>query len=363
MVRIIQIGDLHLDTTSVHLAPDRGAEQRRISRGLFREAVDYANRVEADLLVCTGDLFDTLTPYRDTVDAVSQALEALRCPAVLAAGNHDYLCDRSPYRALRANPNVYLLPAEGEKTVTFPFATVTGRSAGSPHPGGRPLRALTRPEGDKPALAVFHGDPFVSASDYGAFPHEDILRANFDLLMLGHVHIPRWDTVGNTLVTQNGSTEGRGYDEIGQRGFLDITLDKGEKTCCLIPSSGSRAWETEVDVTGLSATQLVEAVTAQCPWPPARTMLRLTVTGQTSMTEPEALARTFLDVKWIDRTAPPAQFVQQTGTGTLRGMVETSLRSALAQAETEEGRRRAALAMEFALAAFENREQPRKGGR
>ena len=62
-VRLVQFGDLHLDSPLEKLSPRLATRRRALSRRLVADVVALARDRRADLIVCTGDLFDSDTPY------------------------------------------------------------------------------------------------------------------------------------------------------------------------------------------------------------------------------------------------------------------------------------------------------------
>ena len=67
MIRLVQFGDLHLDSVFESSSPEKAAARRKASRQLLYDTVKYASDVNADIILCTGDLFDTNAPYYETL--------------------------------------------------------------------------------------------------------------------------------------------------------------------------------------------------------------------------------------------------------------------------------------------------------
>lgn len=359
-MKIIQFGDLHLDAPMERLRPEKAAARRMAARELLREIVGYAENAGAKLLLCTGDLFDSQTPYRDTVEFVTGVFAGTALPVFISPGNHDFYARSSPYAAAEWSENVHIFRSETPETVFCEAAgcTVTGFAYLSDRPALRPLHGWRAAADGVPAAFAGHGETGVSASEYAAFPQEDIAASGLCYLALGHIHKPGAVMAGQTLVVENGSVEGRGYDECGERGFYEVTLGGGSAPeSRLIPSSGSRAVRlTVTDVPG-DAGALCEAVFARCPFPPERTMLRLEAPAGEAAALTERLAGLFLDVKLAARRSESAS---EPGPQTpLVQMFAKRAAAARAAAKTEREALAADYALRFGLAALENREQPR----
>ena len=119
-IKILQLGDLHLDAAYARLAPDRAEVRRKAARELLDEAVAFAEREDAAMILCTGDLFDTPSPYRNTVEAAVAAFRRARIPVFLTPGNHDPYTRTSPYFAADWSENVHIFTSETPETVSLP---------------------------------------------------------------------------------------------------------------------------------------------------------------------------------------------------------------------------------------------------
>lgn len=347
----IQFGDLHLDAPFRTLKPSAAAVRRRAARALLREIVQHAETVGADAILCTGDLFDSQTPYRDTVEAAAQAFAATALPVFIAPGNHDFYAAASPYHAAEWSENVHIFTSETPETVTIGAVTVTGVAFCSDQPALRPLNGW---HGD--GVFLGHGDPFVNDSLYAAYPQAEIAASGLTYLALGHMHQPDVQRCGQTLVVQNGSVEGRGFDEIGSRGFFEVTWERGEPVWRMIPSSGCRAMQLTLEGGPHGTDAILAALRERCEVPPERTLLRLTVAAKEPAGLAEALDEAFLSVRL---TLPTQEPERPTVRSPLMQLYEERADAATAAATTDADRRRVELARRFGLAAMENREQPK----
>lgn len=346
----IQFGDLHLDAPFRTLKPSAAAAHRRAARALLREIVHHAEAVGADAILCTGDLFDSQTPYRDTVEAVAQAFAETALPVFITPGNHDFYAAASPYCASEWSENVHIFTAETPETVTIGKVTVTGVAFCSDQPSLRPLNGW---HGD--GVFLGHGDALVNDSVYAAYPQADIAASGLAYLALGHIHQPEVQRCGQTLVVQNGSVEGRGFDEIGPRGFFEVTWERGEPTWRMIPSSGCRAMQLTLEGGPHETAAILAVLRERCEVPPERTLLRLTVAAKDPTGLAEALDEAFLCVRL---TLPPQEAERPTVRSPLMQLYEERAKAAMAAAATDADRRRMELACRFGMAAMENREQP-----
>lgn len=355
-IKILQLGDLHLDAAYARLAPNRAGMRRQAARELLDEAVALAQSENAAMILCTGDLFDTPAPYRDTVEAAVAAFRRAGIPVFLTPGNHDPYTRTSPYFAADWSENVHIFTSETPETVSLPEigCEVTGIAFRSDRPALRPLADIAA-NPDKFSVFIGHGE-VAADSDYAAYPTADIGRAGFDLVALGHIHIPETKTVGKTLVVQNGSAEGHGYDEAGEHGYTLITITDMERSARLIPSSGMRAVRLEADESLTETDDILRFADAHCPHP-ERTMVRLVC----SAADPEALEAElrsrFLDCKLVLRAATANG--NEAFSSPLLKLFAQKADAARRAAKTPEEQALADLAVRFGEAAMLGREQPR----
>lgn len=84
MVRVVHAGDFHLDSAFGALTPEQARQRRMESRRTPERLVEWANDHGADLLLLSGDLFDSDSLYGDTAPLLAQALGCFRGQAVIA---------------------------------------------------------------------------------------------------------------------------------------------------------------------------------------------------------------------------------------------------------------------------------------
>ena len=101
MIRIIHAADLHLDSPFEGLDRRRAAQRRREQRTLIDRIAALAAERQADLLLFSGDLFDTNAAFLETASCLENALRAVRIPVFIAPGNHDYYAKGSPWTLLQ----------------------------------------------------------------------------------------------------------------------------------------------------------------------------------------------------------------------------------------------------------------------
>lgn len=83
-VKIVHAADFHLDSAFGALSAEQARQRRRESRELLTRLCNYVNQNGVDLVLLAGDLFDSDTTYRETLEALSEALGAMQARVFIA---------------------------------------------------------------------------------------------------------------------------------------------------------------------------------------------------------------------------------------------------------------------------------------
>ena len=88
-IRLIHGADFHLDSPFEALDRDKAALRRSEQRGMLERICRTCADRGADMLLLSGDLFDSSYIYAETGEAFSDVLAGLGIPVFIAPGNHD----------------------------------------------------------------------------------------------------------------------------------------------------------------------------------------------------------------------------------------------------------------------------------
>ena len=225
-MRIIHTGDIHIGSPLKNLPPEKAQLRKTEIIDGFRRLCVYAKDNGVTAVLIAGDLLDgnrvTGQVKRQVLAFIEQASPVL---FFYVAGNHDgwglesetlpqNLClfsQDNGVGAYRLNENV----------------TVTGMDAG--RFSTENFDRLRFPQ-DAFNILVLHGDAYSEQSrEY--IPLQALQNKGIDYLALGHIHIP--DVQAKPLDERGryrycGCLEGRGFDEIGGRGFFLLEIQNGQ---------------------------------------------------------------------------------------------------------------------------------------
>ena len=351
MLTIIHGADFHLDAPFASLPPDKARQRRAEQRELLDRLAGLAEERRADLVLLSGDLLDGGETYQETAQALARCLGAIRVPVFIAPGNHDFYAPRSVYAGTAWPDNVHIFSTVGVESVELPElgCVVHGAAFTTPQADRSPLLGFSAPRDGRTHLMVLHGD-VEGKGRYGPISREDIAASGLTYLALGHVHAcSGLQKAGETWWAYPGCPEGRGFDELGDKGVLAVTVDGGAVEAQFVPLAKRRYEILELDVerTADLAAALPKGVKEDC--------YRILLTGQRDGPAPDltALARQaepyFYSVSLRDHTRERRDLWARANEDSLTGLFLRALRSEGEDAE---------LAARFGLAALENGEDP-----
>jgi len=357
MLKLIHGADFHLDSPFSGLNPEQAAQRRSGQRQLLAELADLARREQADLVLLSGDLLDSGRVYRETARAMAETLGSIPCPVFIAPGNHDPYTAASVYATLEWPANVHIFRPGAMQSVELPGlnCVVHGRAFGDIHEDASPLAGFQPPLPDgRVHLMCLHGD-VSDQSDYGPLSPMELAASGMDYVALGHIHQHSGlNRVGSTFWAYPGCPEGRGFDELGEKGVLCVEAEPGRVEARFVPLCRHIYTERRVELADGPA---LETVLAALPQDTGREICRLTLTGQWAQPDLPALERAlegrFCALTLRDRTRLPQDLWARREEDTLTGLF-LQLMWDKCQAEPEDPI--CQLAARFGLAALENGE-------
>ena len=359
-MRILHAADLHLDSAFAGLAEEKAALLRQESRDILRRMVDWANDHAVDVMLLSGDLFDSDRMYSQTARTLAQALARFRGRIFLSPGNHDFYAPGSGYDAVDWPENVHIFASRRPQTVLLRSlnASVTGAAFTSAEEW-EPFDGASFSGGDAPIrLGVLHGEVTRGESKYRAIPPAEIEKTNLTYLALGHVHrCAGVQRAGNTAYAYPGCLPGRGFDETGDKGFLygEITPETVELE--FIPFAPRRYQSVTADITDRDPADAVrQALDPDC----GQDICRVLLTG--SRRENFSLSALTSELSGLcaaleltDETYPEEDVWARCGEDSLRGLFLQNLRARYDGADEDE-KRQLLQAARFGLAALDNRD-------
>lgn len=260
-LKIAHIADLHLDS-SFRSFPEVHAEQlREEQRSYLLRLKRICMDEKVQVLLCAGDVFDNPDPHPIWFNRfLSLCRELSELYIYIVPGNHDPYYPNSIWDSGDWPENVFIFKQAGRVYNSNLLLEVCG----SPFTGLREKSDLTAdlkgikmvdtdkvPEAASPEtlnmvsragepaiseagfrILMLHGELTASPnsqSNYNPIHEKDPWFDDFDTVALGHIHMSRElrrTNDRNTAIRYAGCPQGRGFDELGDKGFWIETLER-----------------------------------------------------------------------------------------------------------------------------------------
>lgn len=368
-VRIIHMGDLHLDSPFSSLGVDKSEIRRRELRATFTSIIYYAKEVAADIVLISGDLFDDGYATAETTELICSQFASLPdCRFVIAPGNHDPYTRGSLYMSKKLPANVCVFKNEGLQRVLFEDINteVYGWAFCSKSLTESPLAGKCVDDNGRLHLVCGHCDMSSPLSTYCPVTKDDVVHFGAHYNAFSHIHkTPEVQSENGVTWSYSGFVEGRSFDECGIGGIYfieaktsgDFALDIKRKNIA------RRRYEWEkIDVSGAVdisdvAAKIDERIKEKKYG--EETLLRVTLYGSVSpslenVARLESAVRGIFMLEIQDETSPTFDAGVLERDMTMRGELYRELLPLLESGSSEE-RAAASEALKMGLAALSGR--------
>ena len=261
-MKLVLFSDLHLDSAFSWTAGTPGAarKRRQALRDTLNNIVALAAEINADAILCGGDLYEHERFTPDTAAFLKSAFERLHpVPVFIAPGNHDWYSPQSLYRSVDWSPNVRVFDTGRLRPVELDDG-LTLWGAAHLAPANTP-GFLEDFEVDREGvhLALFHGSERGWFAEQGGgkalhapFDTEQIEDSGLHHAFLGHYHRPRDDQ----RFTYPGNPDPLAFGEDGDRGVVVASI-QGDGTVQRERASVgiTQVHDLSIDVTGSASHQ------------------------------------------------------------------------------------------------------------
>jgi DNA repair exonuclease SbcCD nuclease subunit len=243
MLRLLHTADVHLGARHADLGAQAAAQRER-QFAAFRATVDLALEEKVDVVLVAGDLFDSNTQPRRSVERAAAELRRLADAAirtVVIPGTHDVYDGASVYRAYDLAALAGLPPDTDRLTVLTPDRpdvvlepldlVVHGRVFETKRAPHSPLAGFDAAADDRATwhVGLVHGSlsiPEKTEHDEVVFTSDEVAASHLDYLALGHWHSVQRGRAGATLWAYSGAPEPVAVDQDRAGNVLLVTLEE-----------------------------------------------------------------------------------------------------------------------------------------
>jgi DNA repair exonuclease SbcCD nuclease subunit len=249
MLRLLHTADVHLGARHADLGEEAAAQRER-QFAAFRASVELAIAEKVDVFLIAGDLFDSNTQPRRSVDRVAAELKRLgeaRIRTVIIPGTHDVYDRASLYRVHDLKAMAGSEPEDDLVTVLTPDlpsvhllacdVVVHGPVFAMKRAPHSPLADVHVDRTGQGAasyqVGLIHGAvaiPGKTDRDDVVVTREEIAASDLDYLALGHWHSFQQGRDGRTTWAYSGAPEPVAISQDGAGKVLLVTLDRAGAT-------------------------------------------------------------------------------------------------------------------------------------
>ena len=253
-IKILHTADIHFDTPFSGMTPKEALKSKEELKQVFEKIIKMTLGKEIDILLIAGDIFDNLSVNKTTLHFIKNCFETInKVKVFISPGNHDPFNEKSFYSIVDWPSNVHIFEGDMDSVVLENLNTVVwGVGFNASHVNKSLLKEVKRMDKYN-NIMVIHGEITTTkdGNDYNPITEDDIARSNMDYIALGHRHkFSEVKKIGNTYYSYSGCPQGRGFDELGDKGVVSIELKDKFVESKFIRTSIRNYYEKEINIEG-----------------------------------------------------------------------------------------------------------------
>lgn len=363
-MKFLHTSDLQLDAPFAFLG-EVGQRHRSQLLATFDAIIQLTQNENYQLLLISGDLFDSNRPAQSTVDHVINRLGSLSIPVCILPGNHDAFDTKSIYRRSFFPPNVTIFTDQIRVKVFPPLdLAVYGNAViGGDSKDKTPMDNIQPYEKVGRHVAMAHGNVVTGLVQDPDRPilESEIAACGMDYLALGDWHGCSEHSQGKVRAFYSGSPEPMAFDQKDSGYVIGVELEEEEAKVERIRVGRIQAEQLRVDVVGKTEAELQDIILEEAG---PETMLEVTLMGLNalgSIVDPHRLERAIESeayaIRIKDQTHPqleqisPAEFPKEHVIGKFIGFMMLQMEEA-----DEGGRIKIERAVQLGVALLQGKE-------
>ena len=216
-MKILHTADIHLGVKNIKLPLERQTEIRNEQNLLITKLFQKAYQEDYEAVLICGDLFHSKNVQSKIVTNFFNAVENFSRPVLFVMGNHDEKFDFN----IPLPSNFIILD---DKNPFYRLDNVMFFGQVSPD--------IIEKYYDKNLknILLLHGDISNKTSsdfvDIGVYTSQ----CHFDCIALGHIHNSSKFDISGISAVYSGSLFSNGFDETGDKGYVEVVIDENVKT-------------------------------------------------------------------------------------------------------------------------------------
>lgn len=239
-----------------HLTNEQAKERRLEIRLTFKRLVDYARENGVAVILICGDMFDSPNVLSSTKSFILELIAQNEgIDFLVLKGNHDEFM----FDVADCPPNLKLFDSDFTY-YNYGNVCVAGMNLNKAYqPNTFDLLNFNPNQFNILALHGQIANAFSAGIDY-CIPLNALVGKNIDYVALGHIHNFNYGSIDNRAsYAYSGILEPRGFDECGEKGFVEIDVTDRLRYK-FVPFSKRQFHIAQVDITNASNTSDVVAI-------------------------------------------------------------------------------------------------------
>lgn len=258
-IKIIHCADIHFDTPFKDVDEKHSKINKEELKEVFSNIIKLCRERLIDVLLLAGDIFDNLTMDKETLRFLESSFNNLGTTRVfISPGNHDPFMTNSFYKLIRWPENVHIFSGTLEKIYIKDLnLNVWGAGFNERYVKESLLKNFTHKSSGETNIMVIHGEVCNSGSnEYNPISIEEIKNSGMNYIALGHRHnysgIKKED---GTYYAYSGCPQGRGFDELGDKGVIYGEISKEFSKFSFIKTGKRNYEEINIDISNVETYQ------------------------------------------------------------------------------------------------------------
>ncbi|MBR4496851.1 MAG: DNA repair exonuclease [Acholeplasmatales bacterium] len=241
-MKIIHTADIHLGSplSSIEDIDKRTIRKNEILHS-FERLVEYANRNDIKIIMMSGDVFDSNSPYKRDKEYFYHLIE--KNPHInflYLKGNHDI---SSKYD--EKYPNLFLFK---DTWTQYKFDNVVISGVELTSDNSKAIYPSLKLDKSNVNIVMMHGDILSKGANYISL--KDLKNKNINYLALGHIHEKSLEKLDDSgYYAYSGCLEGRGFDEPLEKGFYVLNTENDKIDTQFIINSQRIIHTLDLDIT------------------------------------------------------------------------------------------------------------------
>ena len=274
-MKFLHCSDIHLDSSMErNLTATQARERNAEVCATFARMAAFAAEQGVTAVIIAGDLFDT---QRTTAQTAGFVLDTIRATSnvdfLYLRGNHDSSC----FDGMELPEN---LKTFGSRWANYRYGDVIISGMDVERGEWETFcDSLDLPE-NTVNIVTLHGQ-ISTQSGEELIPLPALKRKHIDYLALGHIHGYQTGKLDDRGIwCYCGCLEGRGFDELGPKGFVLLDVQDGAVKQEFVPFARRTLEEVTVDISDLiTVSQILTAVQNAVQEVSADALVKVTLTG------------------------------------------------------------------------------------